>query len=119
MDEIDLREHPPFRQAGIFAGLLVLCGMLYLNSLLTGPRSADWRGYACLFDDEGGWLSAQGRDPAFIWVMAQARRVFGVSGYEAFRETIFVVFAGFAVWLAHAMPVQRRVSQRLTEKEGG
>jgi len=43
--------------------------------------------------------------------MAQARRVFGVSGYEAFRETIFVVFAGFAVWLAHAMPVQRRVSQ--------
>ena len=103
----DSRPALSLRAAETVAAVLVIAIMALLYWRFSGSLTPDWNGYARLYDDEGGWLLSEGRDPAFIWFIQYAHHFFGQNGYATFRFTIFSVFTAFAMWLVYAMPIQR------------
>jgi len=101
----------PFVSAeGAFAAFLVAATMGLLYWRFSGDSAPDWFGYGQLYDDEGGWLLRTGREPGFIWLLSQARAVFGTNGYVHFRFSLFCVFTAFSMWLAYRAPNQGAVA---------
>jgi hypothetical protein len=91
------------------AALLVIAIMAGLYWAQVGYWASDWLGYQNLYLGEGSWLSVQGRDPGFIWLLEAGYALFGPEGYETFRLVLFVLFTAFASWLAYSIPTQIRV----------
>ena len=56
----------------------------------------DWFGYQLLFEQEGGWLADQGRDPLFLWLVSLAATSLGPDGYYNFRLAVAIYFVSFA-----------------------
>ena len=106
MSDSDLTWRPTIRTSSVVAPLFVIVLFAALYWHFSGDMAPDWDGYGRLYDDEGGWLLSTGREPGFVWLLNQARAVFGLDGYENFRLMLFCVFTGFAVWLAHRAPEQ-------------
>lgn len=63
----------------------------------------DWLGYAEIWDQDGGWLANQGRDPLFVTIVHQSRQVFGDGGYAVFRDVLYGVFTLAAARFAYVM----------------
>lgn len=66
---------------------------------VTGFSNPDWYSYQIIFEDDGGWLSEQGRDPLFLLVVTISRFFFGPEGYSSFRTAIAIFFILFTVSL--------------------
>lgn len=76
----------------------ILVGLLIWASLT--PFNPDWSAYLIIYDDEGAWLSEQGRDALFLLYMDAARRLLGPDSYEDFRALTGAVLVAFAALLA-------------------
>ena len=74
-----------------------LVALLVLN--LTEFLNPDWFGYQRIYEDGGGWLAEQGRDPLFLLLNSVGYQVFGVNGYAAFRYALSVYFIAFSYLL--------------------
>lgn len=80
-----------------------LCAVIVVGVLLylsLSPLNPDWYAYELIYDGEGFWLSEQSRDPLFLFGIGLARAIFGLNGYEDFRQFTAVAFAIFAALLA-------------------
>jgi len=60
-----------------------------------GPSNADWLAYQYLYEEAGGWLAADGRDPAFLALLSF---ICGVTDYEGFRVLVALYFLLFTFW---------------------
>jgi hypothetical protein len=87
----------------LWASALVVVAMAALYWHFSGPIFADWIGYSQLWDNDGGWLLREGRDPLFVSLLHQSRRLFGQNGYGEFRFALFAVFAAVGARLAYLM----------------
>jgi hypothetical protein len=52
----------------------------------------DWSAYRLMYDSGGDYLSRNGRDPGFVWLISAAAWAFGYDGYETFRTVLFSIF---------------------------
>ena len=109
MDDSQPAQRPGLNTAGLLAALLVMAALGLLYWQFSGDATRDWDGYGRLYDDEGGWLLRKGREPGFVWLISQARAVFGQDNYSEFRFSLFCVFTLFAAWLASKMPDQAAI----------
>jgi hypothetical protein len=80
------------------ATTVILVGLLITLSLT--PLNPDWLAYFLIYDDEGAWLSEQGRDPLFLLYVKAAQRLLGPDSYEDFRTLSGALLLGFTVLLA-------------------
>lgn len=87
----------------LYAAAFVLVALTALYIGVHGPAVSDWEGYQFLFDQDGGWLRRQGRDPLFLYVLQGGRAIFGGNGYDLFRGAVFAAFAAAAARFAYAM----------------
>ncbi len=74
--------------------LLVLSAALFVAS---GKYDPDYTAYRAIYELGGSWLSAQGRDPVFVYL---TDFLSSVMPYEQFRYALSGVFAGGLVYLA-------------------
>ena len=109
MDDSQPTQRPGLSVSGLVAALLVMFALWVLYWRFSGDAAPDWEGYGRLYDNEGGWLLKKGRDPGFVWLISQARAIFGHDNYAEFRFSLFCVFTVFAAWLAARMPEQDAV----------
>ena len=87
----------------LWASALVVVAMAALYWHFSGPIFADWIGYRQLWDNDGGWLLREGRDPLFVSLLHQSRRLFGENGYGEFRFALFAIFTAVGARLAYLM----------------
>jgi hypothetical protein len=66
---------------------------------LTDLLNPDWFGYQVIFQEQGGWLSDQGRDPLFVAICRFGAWVFGAEAYDEFRQAVGVYFVVFTALL--------------------
>ena len=64
------------------------------------PWNPDWLAYQILYESKGGWLAAQSRDPLFILLIAGANVIFGLDGYDCFRNALSLYFILFTAAIA-------------------
>ena len=115
MTAVPTRPRVVIYEAGFFAALIALVGLLAGQWLYSSSDAADWHGYQALYEGSADWLGPNG----FMALLAGARWVFGPEGYGMFRVALFGVFAGFAAWLAYRMPLQPRLGWASVLMTGG
>jgi hypothetical protein len=86
---------PTWIQVVLCTGLMSI-PIFYLTEFL----NPDWFGYQLIYENEGAWLSAQGRDPLFLLLIQIANVIFGANHYDQFREWLGWLFIGVSAWLA-------------------
>lgn len=95
-----------------FRALLCVALVALPVLLITDFINPDWLGYKILYEQEGGWLADQGRDPLFVALVGAGRAVFGEDGYSSFRFALAVYFLGFSYLLCigRVLPISQTVS---------
>lgn len=74
------------------AGMVLVAMWVFYWSSNGLSGMGDWVAYRRMYDTGGGYLAPQGRDPAFVWLISAAARVFGYEGYQTFRNVLFAAF---------------------------
>ena len=86
-----------------------LVGLLIWLSLT--PLNPDWLAYLSIFGDEGAWLSEQGRDPLFLFLVDLARNALGPDSYEDFRAITGLYLGAFTALLAFGRVLRPRAGE--------
>jgi hypothetical protein len=80
--------------------VLACLGVGSILWLALSELNPDWFAYQAMYESEGAWLAAQGRDPVFLLIMTASSAIFGSSGYEDFRIALSLYFLFFTALLA-------------------
>jgi hypothetical protein len=94
----------------VIPALLVIVSLFAASCAFWGDANPDWRTYESIYDDAGGYLAAQGRDPLFTLLIQSAHEALGAGGYEFFRIVVFAVVAANATMLALRMPTDKQLN---------
>jgi hypothetical protein len=96
---------------GVLANRLIASGLVFTAMwvLWAGYRGfhtlGDLRSYKDMYDNWGGYLRDQGRDPLFVWLIQGASLGLGPRGFDTFRLILFALWsvaASYVAWISRA-----------------
>lgn len=91
------RDRPAYRVLGPWGGgILVALFFWVIIYYSFSPLNPDWLAYQSIYESGGAWLSDQGRDPFFLFIVNGFRSILGADGYVGFRMLIGIYFAVFS-----------------------
>lgn len=91
------KDRPVYRVLGPWRGAILVTlffwAIIYYSF---SPLNPDWLAYQSIYESGGAWLSEQGRDPFFLFIVNGSRSILGANGYVDFRLLIGIYFAVFS-----------------------